>query len=81
MKEQLLNMVGQFTWSFGKEFFIETELGNFVWNDPHYGGDNTITQFNGSYADWLTFENIPFGRDKGAKLISSYCGYYWTFSG
>ena len=27
-----------FTWGFGKEFFLETDEGNFVWNDPDYQG-------------------------------------------
>lgn len=79
MKGQLLQMFGSFTYSFGQQFFIETEIGNFVWNDPDYGGDNTIREFAGGYADWCNHQNIPYGRDKGVKSISGYCGEDWEF--
>lgn len=79
MKELLMGLTGTFTWSFGQEFLIETEIGNFTWNDPDYGGDNTIKKFDGDYKDWVGFVGIPYGRDKGIKFISSYCGDAWEF--
>lgn len=73
-KEEFLNLVGDFTWSFGVEFFIETSIGNFVWEDPDYGGNNTIRKYNGDFISWLRKSNIPLGRDKGKHIIKEYCG-------
>ena len=69
-----LDTVGEFTWGFGNEFFIETPEGNFVWSDPDYSGDNTIRFFNGTYQDWCKHQNLPYGRDKGKHTIRGYCG-------
>jgi len=69
-----LNTIGEFTWSFSDKFFIETDVGNFVWSDPDYQGDNTIVLFRGSYKDWCREIGIPFGRDKGKHTIEGYCG-------
>lgn len=71
-KEDLGNLVGHFTWSFGQEFFIETEQGNFVWSDPDYNG--TIRTFKGNYHTWVKQINIPYGRNKGHHIIKQYCG-------
>lgn len=76
MKEQLMNMSGYFTWDFGQNFFIETPIGNFVWSDPDYYGDNTIRYFNGSIQDYF---GGGFGRRKGRHTISGYCGEDFEF--
>lgn len=76
MKEQLMNVVGEFTWDFGQNFFIETPIGNFVWSDPDYYGDNTIRTFNGSIQDYF---GEGFGRCKGRHTISGYCGEDFEF--
>jgi hypothetical protein len=73
-KEELLNILGHFTWGFSSEFFVETGVGNFIWSDPEYNGDNSFTPFEGSYKRWLRTINIPFGRDKGLHVIKKYCG-------
>lgn len=74
-KEKLLSMIGEFTYCWGFHFFIETSEGNFVWEDPDYGGNNTIKKFNGSLSDFLAqFNGIDFGRDKGKHYIWNYCG-------
>jgi hypothetical protein len=70
----LLDQIGEFTWFFGDKFFIETSMGNFLWSDPDYNGDNTISSFNGSYKDACKHLRVPFGRDKGTKKIREYCG-------
>lgn len=74
-KEKLAGMVGEFTWDFGQNFFIETSEGNFVWSDPAYNGDNTIRPYNGTVEDY--FGN-SFGRDKGKHYIGKYCGDQFT---
>lgn len=64
--------VATFTYCWGMYFFLETEKGNFVWEDPQYGGDNTITPYNGDLDQFLG--NIPYGRSKGIHAIEAYCG-------
>jgi hypothetical protein len=77
-KEAIANTVGDFIYMWGMHFFIETSLGNFVWSDPDYQGDNTMTLFNGSYGDYCKQKNIDFGRAKGRHLIGRYCGENFT---
>jgi hypothetical protein len=77
-KDVLLDTMGEFTWLFGREFFIETDIGSFIWEDPDYGGDNTITPFFGGYKEYLTQTGQEFGRGKGRKLIRRYCGEDFT---
>ncbi len=79
-KDEIGNLVGHFTWSFGCQFFIETDETNFTWNDPDYRGDGKLSIFNGSYSDWCTKIGIPYGRDKGRHLIKEYCKDF-TLSG
>jgi len=67
----LLDLDGEFTWDFGNRFFIETLIGNFIWSDPSYGGDNTIQEFNGTYKQYI---GDSFGRDEGIHIIRDYCG-------
>lgn len=80
-REDILGKIANFTWSFGTEFFLETDAGNFVWNDPDYCGDNSIKPFDGSYKDWCRELKIPYGRDKGTKVIREYCGESITYIG
>ena len=73
-KEELLELVGAFSWNYGNTFFIETEKGNFIWKDPDYSGDNTISSFDGDYAAFCKKVNVPYCRDKGQHFIKDYCG-------
>lgn len=67
--------IADFTWSYGKEFFLEVDgPWNYVWSDPDYGGDGTIRKFSGNYKDWCKQIGIPFGRSKGIHQIKGYCG-------
>lgn len=72
--EDLLDQVGEFTYMWGHRFFVETSLGNFLWSDPDYDGDNSIRQFHGSYKDACKFLDVSFGRDKGKHVVRAYCG-------
>ena len=72
IKELLLKELAEFTWDFGSKFFVETKYGNFVWSDPDYNGDNTMTEFPGEV--WEFFGPDGFGRAKGTHLVSRYCG-------
>jgi hypothetical protein len=66
--------VAEFTWSFGMLFLLETPNGNYEWDDPDYGGDNTIKPYHGTYENWIEENHIPFGRSKGEHVILDYCG-------
>jgi hypothetical protein len=69
-----LDQIAEFTWGFNSHFLLKTAEGSFIWSDPDYCGDNTIVPFEGGYKEWLIFEGIPFGRDKGTHIIREYCG-------
>lgn len=73
-REAILDLVGSFSWSFGETFFVETSEGNWVWSDPEYQGDNTLTRWKGTHKQWCKSIGIPFSRDKGKHLIRDYCG-------
>ena len=73
-KEKTLNLVGEFTWLWGQEFFIETSERNFIWRDPDYGGDNSIRVYSGSFQDYLKEIGLDYGRSKGKHFIAGYCG-------
>lgn len=70
-KEMLMVTVADFTWDFGCYFFMETPVGNFVWSDPDYYGDNTIKPYEGSVQDYF---GDSFGRCKGKHTVAGYCG-------
>jgi len=70
--ERVLSQAGKFTWSFGVEFFVETEEGNYIWSDPDYGGNGNIYKYYGNYYMWCEDLSIPFGRDKGRHTIGAY---------
>lgn len=77
-REDLLELVGDFTWDFGHEFFIETNDGNFIWSDPEYGGNNTIRSTKKSIRQHF---GKSHGRDKGKHYIKDYCGSEVKFVG
>lgn len=66
--------IASFTWGFNHEFFLETDIGNFVWSDPDYQGDNTIRPTDMDYGTWVGADRGLFGRDKGKHRIGDYCG-------
>lgn len=75
-REELGNLVGEFTWLFGQEFFIETPKGNFIWSDPDYQGSGQIREYKGGLGRYLKETGVPYGRDKGKHIISEYCGMF-----
>jgi hypothetical protein len=72
--DNLLNAMGQFSWSWGDKFFIETQYGNYVWSDPDYNGDNTIRRYHGNLKHFVLDEQVQFVRDKGTHMIRRYVG-------
>lgn len=71
-REDILNDVAEFSWSFGMQFFVETyKHGNFIWNDPEYNGNNTFKQTRQTFKEYA---NGMLFRDKGIRHIKNYCG-------
>lgn len=70
-KVEILSQTAEFTWMFGNEWFVESPIGNFIWSDPDYNGDNTFTKTRLSY---MEFANGRLGRDKGFHNIENFCG-------
>lgn len=77
-KEELVNVTGLFTWLWDCHFHIETDVGNFLWSDPDYNGDDTIRPC-GTYAEILDEFQIDFGREKGRHRIGDYTGETFTY--
>ena len=69
----LLKQYADFTWNFGMLFFVETSIGNFIWSDPDYGGDNSFRKTNQTINE---FFGSSFGRCKGKHKIENYCGSF-----
>jgi hypothetical protein len=66
-RSELLLETGDFYWDFSFYFFIETLHGNWVWQDPENGGNNSLTSFEGSLQDfestyWEGFKCTPKGK-------------------
>lgn len=61
------------TWDYKGQYLFETDVGNFIWNDPFHGGDGVIRPFHGSYKDWLHYKNLPHGRYKGEHMVDEFC--------
>lgn len=72
--QSVLNILGDFTWLWNSEFFIETAEGNYVWSDPDYAGDNTLRPVKQTLTEYLRERRIDYGRDKGKHFIGAYCG-------
>ena len=72
--ESILNLEGQFYWSFDKTWFITTSKGNFIWDDANYGGSNTITRTHETFNEWIKRKDVFYSRYKGQHVIRKYCG-------
>lgn len=72
--QEFLEIDGEFTWLFGCDFFIETLIGNFIWSDKDYQGDNTLTYTSKTYEEFLKECSVPYGRSKGIHVIGDYIG-------
>lgn len=72
-KEELQELVGEFSWSFNKLYHIKTEVGDFEWSDPEYGGDNSIKS-TVSHDKWLLKHKLRYSRKMGIHRIRCYCG-------
>lgn len=72
MSHPVLDDLAEFTWNFGSQFFIETKNhGNWVWSDPDYQGDHTLTKTELTVQQWLA---PLYGRDKGKGIVRYFVG-------
>lgn len=74
-KKQLAETEGEFTYGFSDEFFITTNLGNFIWSDPEYGGKGTVRPTKKTLKEWLG-DDLDFGRYKGTHVIGECIGTF-----
>lgn len=73
-KGKLLSLEGQFTKIKDAVHLIETIEGCFVWSSSGHGGNNSITPYDGSYADLCEEYKVETGEDAGSHLIGDFCG-------
>jgi hypothetical protein len=78
--QKVLSQWGEFSWSAGSEFFIETKIGNFIWYNPLLGGTNIIHPISLTLKEYIKGEG-GFVRGKGKHCIREYCGENIIFKG
>ena len=64
----------EFSWDFGRTFWLETRHGNYLWDDPDHDGDNTIIPYNFPLQTFLNWSVTKLLRGKGRHQIGAYCG-------
>lgn len=67
---------GSFYWCFGFDYFITTDNGNFIWQDPQFGGDNSFILFNGNIEDYKRHKKISSFRWEGIFSVDDRCGSF-----
>lgn len=73
-RDELALKIGEITWFKGFVFFIETEdAGNYVWNDPALGGDNTMTPYSGSRTDFKHSKGMTTFKHEGVFPLGKKC--------
>ena len=70
-KDEIADLVGDFTWDFSCRFYIETDHGALVYCDPQYGGTGELCTTTLSLDDFLSPDGV--GRSKGKHRIGDYC--------
>jgi hypothetical protein len=74
-REEFINTSANFCWNFCSHFLVHTDIGDFIWDDPDYNGDNTFTYVGQmSVKQFCKDEDILYVRDKGTHIIKKYCG-------
>lgn len=73
-RDELLNAFADFTWCWGQEFIIRVNDQVFVWKDPDYDGNNTVTEQDCTHNELMARMGIDFGRCKGRHIVGNYCG-------
>jgi hypothetical protein len=76
-REEALELTCRVYWDYHKRYFLENEQGNWVWQDPEFGGNNTLVPYQGSYPEflkdstrlWEGFECQFLGSQKIGELV------------
>ena len=75
---EVLDLTCRVYWDYHKRYFLENEEGNWVWQNPEFGGNNTLVPYPGSYVEflqesrqlWPGFECQFLGNQKIGDLAS-----------
>lgn len=65
-KSEILNSEADITWNFAGEYYVQTDTQKFIFSDPSYYGDGSLTETETSYKDW---RSPIFERYMGRKVI------------
>lgn len=58
-KEQILNCIGTFTWNFAYQWYVKTEIGNFVYDASRsYFTYDLLFQTEIAIDEWYRFHDI-----------------------
>lgn len=71
--KDISHLTGSFYWCFGCDYFISTDNGNYIWQDPMLGGDNSFKIFEGNIEDYKRYKKISSFRWEGVILIEKRC--------
>lgn len=74
MSQLTLATIANVTWLWGDRFFLETNVGNYIWSDPDYRGTNEIRRVHMTLKWYLHWIGGKCGRDKGTHTIIGLCG-------
>lgn len=72
-KEELANTLGKFVWNFRYSYFIETDIGNYIYDSEV----NTITEYKGTLKQLF---GGYWGKSKGIHKINDFCKPNWTLN-
>ncbi len=74
-RNRLLSLMGKVSYSLkDRDFFIKTDIGNFIWINPSLNGGSTMLMTDMTLEQWVDKKGVNAVRDKGYHLISKYCG-------
>lgn len=55
------------------EIFVATSIANYIWSDPDYGGDDTISSTPLTYRQWddMQFKAVEFLCEHTIKMLNN----------
>ena len=78
-KESIINVEGDFTLCYSGVWFIQTKIGNFIWNENADEGNGIIRPFRKGLVGFLYMVGVDCGIDGGCHEIRRKCGDAFTF--
>ena len=75
-KEEILELWGEVTSNFSSQYYIETDQGNFIFEEPNkYPGCGNLWETRVSYHEWVGTAQGLWGRSKGGQYIKDFCDF------